>query len=50
VAGPAGLLSTLTELGWVTPEQGIRFGKGGKIQPAGPQITITQVRRSTPPK
>jgi L-ascorbate metabolism protein UlaG (beta-lactamase superfamily) len=44
VAGPAGLIATLTELGWVTPEQGIRFGKGGKIQPAGPQITITQVR------
>ena len=44
VAGPAGLLATLTDLGWVSPEQGIRFGKGGKIQPAGPQITITQVR------
>jgi L-ascorbate metabolism protein UlaG (beta-lactamase superfamily) len=44
VAGPAGLIATMIDLGWVTPEKGIRFGKGGKIQPAGPQITVTQVR------
>jgi L-ascorbate metabolism protein UlaG (beta-lactamase superfamily) len=44
VAGPTGLVRTLTELGWLSPEQGIGFGKSGKIQPAGPQITITQVR------
>jgi L-ascorbate metabolism protein UlaG (beta-lactamase superfamily) len=44
VAGPAGLMATLIDLGWVTAEQGIRFGKGGKIQPLGPQITVTQVR------
>jgi L-ascorbate metabolism protein UlaG (beta-lactamase superfamily) len=44
VAGPAGLVATLIDLGWVTPEQGIRFGKGGRIQPLGPQVTITQVR------
>jgi L-ascorbate metabolism protein UlaG (beta-lactamase superfamily) len=44
VAGPAGLVATLVDLGWVSPEQGIRFGKGGKIQPLGPQITVTQVR------
>ena len=44
VLGPAGLIATMTDIGWVSPEQGIRFGKGGKVQPAGPQITITQVR------
>jgi L-ascorbate metabolism protein UlaG (beta-lactamase superfamily) len=44
VYGPAGLIATLVDLGWVTPEQGVRFGKGGKVQPLGPQITITQTR------
>ncbi len=44
VYGPAGLIQTLTELGWITTEQGVRFGKSGKVQPLGPQITITQVR------
>jgi L-ascorbate metabolism protein UlaG (beta-lactamase superfamily) len=44
VLGPAGLVQTLIDLGWVAPEQGIRFAKGGRVQPAGPQITITQVR------
>jgi L-ascorbate metabolism protein UlaG (beta-lactamase superfamily) len=44
VLGPAGLIATMTDLGWVPPEQGIRFGKGGKVQPAGPQITIIQTR------
>ena len=44
VYGPAGLIATITELGWITPEQGVRFGKGGKVNPLGPQITITQVR------
>jgi L-ascorbate metabolism protein UlaG (beta-lactamase superfamily) len=44
VYGPAGLLATLIDLGWVSPEQGVRFGKGGKVQPLGPQITITQTR------
>ncbi len=43
VFGPAGLISTLVDLGWVTPEQGVRFGKGGTVTPAGPQIRITQV-------
>jgi L-ascorbate metabolism protein UlaG (beta-lactamase superfamily) len=43
VYGPAGLIATITELGWITPEQGVRFGKGGKVNPLGPQITITQV-------
>src|SRR5499427_7165645 len=42
--GPAGLIQTLIDLGWVTAEQAVRFGKGGKVQPLGPQITITQVR------
>jgi L-ascorbate metabolism protein UlaG (beta-lactamase superfamily) len=44
VLGPAGLIATMTDFGWVTPQQGIRFAKGGRVQPAGPQITITQVR------
>jgi len=42
VLGPAGLMATIVELGWVPPEKVVRFGKGGKVQPAGPQITITQ--------
>jgi L-ascorbate metabolism protein UlaG (beta-lactamase superfamily) len=42
VLGPAGLVSTMVDLGWVPPEKAVRFGKGGKVQPAGPQITITQ--------
>lgn len=44
VYGPAGLIATMIDLGWVTPEQGVRFGKGGKVNPLGPQITITQTR------
>jgi L-ascorbate metabolism protein UlaG (beta-lactamase superfamily) len=44
VFGPAGLISTMIDLGWVTPEQGVRFGKGGRVNPLGPQITIIQVR------
>jgi L-ascorbate metabolism protein UlaG (beta-lactamase superfamily) len=44
VYGPAGLIATMIDLGWVTPEQGVRFGKGGKVNPVGPQITITQTR------
>ncbi len=43
VYGPAGLVQTMIELGWVTAEQGVRFGKGGTVTPAGPQIRITQV-------
>jgi L-ascorbate metabolism protein UlaG (beta-lactamase superfamily) len=44
VFGPAGLVSTMVELGWLTAEQGVRFGKGGTVTPLGPQIKITQVR------
>ena len=44
VYGPAGLIQTMIDLGWLTAEQGVRFGKSGKVQPLGPQITITQVR------
>ena len=44
VFGPAGLVQTLIDLGWLTAEQAVRFGKSGKVQPLGPQITITQVR------
>jgi L-ascorbate metabolism protein UlaG (beta-lactamase superfamily) len=42
VLGPAGLMQTIVELGWVPSDKAVRFGKGGKVQPAGPQITITQ--------
>src|SRR5213596_3742526 len=41
VLGPAGLIATMIDLAWLTPEQGVRFGKGGRVQPAGTQITIT---------
>jgi len=44
VFGPAGLIQSLIDIGWLSNEQGVRFGKGGKVQPLGPQITITQVR------
>ena len=44
VLRPAGLVATMVDLGWVPPEKAVRFGKGGKVQPAGPQITITQTR------
>ncbi len=44
VFGPAGLIATMFDLGWVTPEQGVRFGKGGTVAPLGPEIKVTQVR------
>jgi L-ascorbate metabolism protein UlaG (beta-lactamase superfamily) len=44
VFGPAGLIATMIELGWVNAEQGVRFGKGGTVTPLGPAIKITQVR------
>lgn len=44
VMGPAGLMATIVDLGWVPGEKVVRFGKGGKVNPLGPQITITQVR------
>src|SRR6267143_3552131 len=44
VLGPGGLIATMIDLAWVTPEKAVRFGKGGRVNPLGPQITITQVR------
>jgi hypothetical protein len=44
VLGPAGLIATMIDLGWVASDKAVRFGKGGRVNPAGPQITITQVR------
>jgi L-ascorbate metabolism protein UlaG (beta-lactamase superfamily) len=44
VLGSGGLIQTMMDLGWVAPEKAVRFGKGGKVQPAGPQITITQTQ------
>src|SRR5947207_2924657 len=44
VLGPAGLIATMGDLGWVAPDKAVRFGKGGRVNPLGPQITITQVR------
>jgi L-ascorbate metabolism protein UlaG (beta-lactamase superfamily) len=42
VLGPAGLMQAIVDLGWVPSDKIVRFGKGGKVQPAGPQIAITQ--------
>ena len=39
-----GLGLRMVELGWVAPEKSVRFGKSGRVNPLGPQITITQVR------
>jgi L-ascorbate metabolism protein UlaG (beta-lactamase superfamily) len=44
VLGPAGLVATMVDLGWVKPDKAVRFGKGGRVNPTGPEITITQVR------
>jgi L-ascorbate metabolism protein UlaG (beta-lactamase superfamily) len=44
VLGPAGLVATMVDLGWVPADKAVRFGKGGKVNPLGPEITITQVR------
>jgi L-ascorbate metabolism protein UlaG (beta-lactamase superfamily) len=44
VLGPAGLIATLVDLGWVPGDKAVRFGKGGRVNPLGPGITITQVR------
>jgi L-ascorbate metabolism protein UlaG (beta-lactamase superfamily) len=44
VLGPAGLIATMVDLGWVKSEKAVRFGKGGRVNPTGPEITITQVR------
>ena len=44
VLGPAGLIATMVDLGWVAPDKAVRFGKGGRVNPLGPQVTITQVR------
>ena len=44
VLGPAGLIATMVDLGWVKPDKAVRFGKGGRVNPTGPEITITQVR------
>lgn len=44
VFGPAGLVATMIDLGWVSAEQGVRFGKGGTVTPLGPSVKITQVR------
>jgi glyoxylase-like metal-dependent hydrolase (beta-lactamase superfamily II) len=34
VLGPAGLMQTMVDLGWVPSDKAVRFGKGGKVQPA----------------
>src|SRR5262249_15194165 len=44
VFGPAGLIQTLIDLGWVTGEQGGRFGQGGTGTPPGAPVKITPVR------
>ena len=44
VLGPAGLIATMIDLARVAPDKAVRFGTGGRVNPAGPQISITQVR------
>jgi len=44
VVGSLGLMRTMIELGWVTPEQIVGFHKGGNVTPLGPGIRITQTR------
>src|SRR5438034_3298300 len=44
VLGPAGLMATLVDLAWLPADKAVRFGKGGRVNPLGPHITITQVR------
>ena len=44
VLGPAGLIATMVDLGWIPADKAVRFGKGGRVTPLGPGITITQVR------
>lgn len=44
VLGSTTLIRMLVEIGWVPAAQGVGFAKSGKVQPVGPQITITQVR------
>jgi len=41
VLGPAGLIATMVDLGWVNVDKAVRFGKGGRVNPTGPEITIT---------
>src|SRR5262249_7744120 len=38
VFGPAGLIQSMIDIGWLTAEQGLRLGKSGKGQPLGPPI------------
>ncbi len=44
VLGPGGLINTMVSLGWVAPEKAAGFHNGGRANPLGQQITITQVR------
>ena len=44
VLSPVGLGLRMVDLGWVAPEKAVNFGKSGRVNPLGPQITITQVR------
>jgi L-ascorbate metabolism protein UlaG (beta-lactamase superfamily) len=42
VYGSGGLIQTMIDLGWVPADKAVRFGKGGTVTPAGPQIKVTQ--------
>src|SRR5712691_9871855 len=42
VLGSGGLIQTMVDLGWVPSDKAVRFGKGGTVTPAGPQIKVTQ--------
>src|SRR2546422_10540006 len=44
VLGPAGLIATMVDLGWRADQKRGRVGKGGRANPAGPEVTITRGR------
>jgi len=50
VLGSGGLIQTMVDLGWVAPEKAVRFGKGGKVQPAGPQTRLPKPGPSIHPR
>src|SRR2546425_5671830 len=45
VLGPAGLIATLVDLGWIPGDKAVRFGKGGRVTPPGPGLPTPQARR-----
>lgn len=50
VLGPAGLIATLVDLGWVKQDKAVRFGKGGHVNPTDPRSRSRRCARSTRPR